>query len=123
MKLPSREIGHLGEFFGFEPKPAFRIYDAQGEEVAYQRVAQRMEKPLRAQQRLRQMSVTIAVEVRIPATGYTTLTVKEAPKETTRHTMSPGLATSERSMENEICMFRLRMMAPSVVDNAMDRLI
>ena len=48
------------------------------------------------------MSVTIAVEVRIPATGYTTLTVKEAPKEFTRHPVQPGMAASERSLENEV---------------------
>ena len=28
----------FNEFFGFEPKPAFRIYDAAGRELPYQRL-------------------------------------------------------------------------------------
>ena len=32
----------FNEFFGFEPKPAFRIYDAGGQELPYQRLGQAM---------------------------------------------------------------------------------
>ncbi|NSW52531.1 MAG: glycoside hydrolase family 38 [Anaerolineae bacterium] len=89
------------EFFGFEPKPAFRIYGADGSEIAYQRLGQRLEAPIRAQQRVRQQSVRVALQLQVPALGYTTLAVKEAPGEFTRHPAVPGLATSDRTMENE----------------------
>ena len=89
------------EFFGFEPKPAFYLCDGDGNEVPYQRVAHRLETPLRAQQRLRQQSVTLAIEVKVPAMGYISLLVKEAPGEHTRYPAAPGLATSGRGMENE----------------------
>jgi alpha-mannosidase len=43
------------------------------------------------------------VELRLPALGYTTLIVRAAPTEApfTRHPVTPGLATSHRSMRNE----------------------
>jgi len=96
------------EFFGFEPKPAFRIYDPQNNEIAYQRLSQRKD-----QRRLRTYEnsfpedrkvheVTISVPVSIPAMGYTTLTVRRGQQDLpTRHPQAPGLATSERSMANE----------------------
>ncbi len=92
----------FNEFFGFEPKPAFRIYDAEGTELPYQRVGQRLENPLRAQHKLRQQSVTVAATLTVPAMGYTMLMVKEAPKAITRYDLSPGMASSDCSMENEI---------------------
>jgi len=99
----------FNEWFGFEPKPAFRIYDASGKEVAYQRVAQAMNRQkkqilyTRFPTGYRTDDVTVSLKVALPALGYTTLTVKKG--ETgypTRHPAVPGLATSERSMENEL---------------------
>ena len=98
----------FNEFFGFEPKPAFRIYDADGNELPYQRCAQAMnqiKKRLRGikfPQAYRTHDVTVAVRLTIPAMGYTTLTVRQGEAgRPTRHPETPGLATSERSMENE----------------------
>ena len=106
------------EQFGFELKPGFRVFDANGREVAYQRVAQDLNRTkVRARrtkypQTYKTNDVTVAVALAIPALGYTTLTVREGelvPKDEivgeamrpTRHPATPGLATSERSMGNE----------------------
>ncbi|MCZ7544828.1 MAG: glycoside hydrolase family 38 [Anaerolineae bacterium] len=98
----------FNEFFGYEPKPAFRIYDAAGQEVAYQRMGQAMN---RIKTRLhdehfpesfRINDVRVSLPLRIPAMGYTTLTVRKGqPGHPTRHAAVPGLATGERAMENE----------------------
>ena len=98
----------FNEFFGFEPKPSFRIYAADGAEIPYQRLAQAMN---RSRQRVRQTKwpefvssnhIKVALPLAVPASGYTTLTVR-APKASvpTRHPEAPGLATSERSLANE----------------------
>lgn len=99
----------FNEFFGFEPKPAFRIYDTAGNEVPYQRLSQAMN---RKHGRIWSKNfpttyftddVRVALKVEIPAGGYTTLMVKavEAEGTPTRYGINGGLATSERSMENE----------------------
>ena len=98
----------FNEFFGFEPKPGFRVYDAQGHEVAYQRLAQAMD---RAKLRTRNTQfpdsyrthdVRVSLPLRMPAMGYTTLTVRAAQEhEPTRHPSPSGQATSERCMANE----------------------
>lgn len=106
------------ERFFFELKPGFRIYDANGNEVVYQRVAQDLNRlKIRVRrtkypQAYKTNDVTVTVRLVIPALGYTTLTVREGeltPKDEivpetvvpTRHPEMPGLATSERSMANE----------------------
>ena len=43
LQLPA-EWGLFNEFFGYEPKPAFRIFDDQNREIAYQVVAQDMDR-------------------------------------------------------------------------------
>ena len=99
----------FNEFFGFEPKPAFRIYEAEtGQEIPYQRLSQAMR-----QTRVRHYGpafpknypvnlVRVSLPVRLPALGYTTLVARLGePGRSTRHPESPGLATSERSMANE----------------------
>lgn len=98
----------FNEFFGFEPKPAFRVYGADGQEIAYQRLAQAMN---RLRPRLRTTKfpenvyghhVTVALTLAVPALGYTTLTVRAAKPETpTRHPEVPGLATAANAMANE----------------------
>ena len=98
----------FNEFFGFEPKPAFRMYDAEGTELPYQRLAQA---PNRTKVRLRATrfpeayrthDVTVALPLRVPAMGYTTLTVRNGePRIPTRYPDRPSLVTGERSMQNE----------------------
>lgn len=97
----------FNEFFGFEPKPAFRIESAQGQ-VPYQRLGQAMNRAkvrifdTRFPQGYRTNDVRVSLPLEIPAMGYTTLTVRAGEKgKPTRYPDVPGLATSERSMANE----------------------
>lgn len=113
------EWGTFNEFFGFEPKPGFRVYTADGTEVPYQRIAQDMNRaktralPRHFPHVYRTNDVTIALRLVLPALGYTSFTVREgsmAPKDEivlasmlpTRHPTFPGLATSERSLANDL---------------------
>jgi alpha-mannosidase len=99
----------FNEFFGFEPKPAFRIYDAEGWEVAYQRLGQAMNRTqFRAfdsafPQTYKTHDIQVSLPVHVPAMGYTTLTVRPGALggRPTRHPATPALATGERSMANE----------------------
>jgi alpha-mannosidase/mannosylglycerate hydrolase len=98
----------FNEFFGFEPKPAFRVYDAEGRELPYQRLAQAMDRrkfrlyDAQFPESYRTDDVRVSLPLHLPALGYTTLTVRPgAPGAPTRHPEAPGLATSERSMANE----------------------
>ncbi len=107
LEIPS-DWPTFNEFFGFEPKPAFRIYDAEGNEVPYQRLHQTMKQPATrlldtgSIQGYQTHHVRVSLPARIPAFGYTTYTVLPGKHgERTRHPAVPGLATSERSMENE----------------------
>jgi alpha-mannosidase/mannosylglycerate hydrolase len=107
LEIPS-DWATFNENFGFEPKPSFRIYDSQGNELAYQRLEQKIN-----QTRFRMRStkfpqgvsfslVKVALPLEIPALGYNTLIVKSGYKgEYTRHPNVPGLARSHNSMENE----------------------
>ena len=113
-----KEWGTFNEFFGYEPKPAFRLYDSDGNEIPYQRLGQTKDKsryrtwPKRFSAGWEITEVRVSIPVSIPAIGYTTLTLKEGEKSedkppfysaalTTRHPSTPGMATSERSMANE----------------------
>lgn len=106
------------ERFGFELKPGFRVFDSDGRELPYQRLAQALNRtkmrinPIKFPQAYKTNDITVCLELNLPALGYTTITVREgecAPKDDimpaamlpTRHPETPGLATSERSMENE----------------------
>ncbi len=98
----------FNEFFGFEPKPGFRIYDAADAEVPYQRLHQTMDQPSGriydrgTVQHFRVNRVRVSLPAQIPAAGYAAYTLRPAaPYEPTRYPAVPGLATSERSMENE----------------------
>jgi len=107
LELPTTWL-NFNEFFGFEPKPAFRIYTPDGVEVPYQRLGQAMN---RARHRVRPAKwpefvasnqVKVAVAVNIPAMGYATLIARASTVVTnTRHPDVPGIATSERGMANE----------------------
>jgi alpha-mannosidase/mannosylglycerate hydrolase len=119
------EWGTYQEFFGFEPKPGFRIFDtATGKEIPYQLLSLT---PARIRKRIwrtkypeayKVTEARVALKLSLPATGYATLTVREGEKtpktgvfaETmlpTRHPALPGLATSDCSMENEFLSVRI----------------
>ncbi|NLV73096.1 MAG: glycoside hydrolase family 38 [Chloroflexi bacterium] len=99
----------FNEFFGFEPKPAFRIYDADDNEIPYQRLGQTMSqlhKRIAAwhfPQAYSANHVRVSLPLAVGAQGYTTLTVRACydNERFTRHPAVPGLATSECAMENE----------------------
>lgn len=98
----------FNEFFGYEPKPAFRVYDAEGKELPYQRLGQAMGRVKlrvyydRFAHGYQTDDIRVSLPLRIPAMGYTTLTVRKGePGRPTRHPAVPGLATSECSMANE----------------------
>jgi alpha-mannosidase len=118
LQIPA-EWGTYQEFFGFEPKPAFRIYDETGVEIPYQLLRQEMNRaqtrirPLKFPEAYKAHAVTVALKIELPALGYRTLTVREGASADksgpvtaavlpTRHPLSGSLATSERSMENEL---------------------
>lgn len=91
-----------------QDKYAFRIYAADGDELAYQRLGQDGR-----QNRMRifdwafpegyQVNVAhVSLPLRLPPLGYSTLTVKPGQAGVpTRHPMKPDLAVSERALENQ----------------------
>jgi len=99
----------FNEFFGYEPKPSFRIYSPDGVEIPYQRLGQALNQPhtriaaWHFPQGYRAHHVQVSLPVDIPAMGYTTLTVRscELAERFTRHPDVPGMAISECSMANE----------------------
>jgi alpha-mannosidase/mannosylglycerate hydrolase len=99
----------FNEFFGFEPKPAFRLFDAAtGAEVAYQRLGQKAAQnkfrfyPRHFPQGYKTDDVRVAMNVQIPALGYSTYVIRKAQdKAPTRHPQRPSLATSVGCLENE----------------------
>lgn len=98
----------FNEFFGFEPKPAFRIYDASGREIAYQRLHQSMNRrkvriyTTKFPDAYTTHDVTVSLPMHLPATGYTTLTVRAARDgRATRHAQTPALVAAEHALENE----------------------
>lgn len=98
----------FNEFFGYEPKPAFRIYGPDGEEIPYQRLSQTNNRTKRRDyeanfpETYRTHDVGVSLPLQVPALGYTTLTVRaEQSGKATRYPTLPGLATSERSMANQ----------------------
>ncbi len=103
------------EFFGYETKPSFRIFAADGRELPYQRLAQKsdcIKKRARAMhfpEAWQTTDVTVSLPLEIPACGYTTLCVRagEAEQnqgvrsaERTRHFEHKGLAVSATGMQN-----------------------
>ena len=98
----------FNEMSNSEHKIALRIYDAQGVELPFQRLSQHMR-----EWRYRYYGkvfadnypvdvVRVSLPLRIPALGYTTLTVRAGENGIpARHPMTPGMVTGERSMEND----------------------
>jgi alpha-mannosidase/mannosylglycerate hydrolase len=107
LQIPS-DWPTFNEFFGYEPKPAFRVYGPDGTEIPYQRLGQAMSqikhrvRPTKFVESYRTHDVTVALPLAIPAMGYATLTVRSGhPGGPTRYPETPGLATSECTMANE----------------------
>lgn len=107
LQIPS-DWPTFNEFFGFEAKPAFWIYDSDNQAVPYQRLAQAMN---RVKSRIREIKfpegyttndIRVALPLSIPAMGYASLRVQPGKRgHPTRHPETPGLAISECSMANE----------------------
>ena len=106
------------EFYGFEQKPSFRIFDSANHEIPYQRLSQKLDqstfrlRPDRFPEAYKTHHVSIALSLSVPAMGFATFTVcstmspvklagEAFPMEMVRYPDVPGLATSERSMANE----------------------
>jgi hypothetical protein len=98
----------FSEMSNLENKVAFRIFDAQGAELPYQRVSQRFKQPRWRfygtvfADNYQVTVVRVSLLLRLPALGYTTLILRAGESGVpTRHPMAPGLVTGERKMENE----------------------
>ena len=97
----------FAEFFGYENKPAFRLFDCDGKELAYQRLGQ---DPDRLQMKVFYIKYTtlqklhrvrVCLQTPLPAMGYVTLTARAGDKTVpTRHPDRPRMADSERSITN-----------------------
>ncbi len=102
--------------FGFENKPAFRIFDSAGNEAPYQRTWQNRDS---SRLRIRDIKfpelcpvreVGVVFDASIPPLGYTTFLVRGDSAEgapvpvdiaATRHPQAPGIAVSNTCLENE----------------------
>lgn len=108
------------EFFGYEPKPAFRLLDAEGKEIPYQRLGTTRDtfRKRTSHHKFPQVvpvhAVRVAARLRLPALGQLDLNVagqargeQEADHlgnfdvTATRYPSSPGLRTGQTIMENE----------------------
>jgi alpha-mannosidase/mannosylglycerate hydrolase len=93
------------EFFGFERKPGFRIFDTDGTEIPYQLLHQSLDrtgffyKPRYFPSGLKEHLVKVALKLSLPALGTRTLWIETV----TGPTRFPGkgMATSATSMANE----------------------
>jgi len=95
------------EFLGFEHLPAFRIYDAAGNEINYQRLT--ITPNVKCVRTFRTKvphvyettQLDIALRLKIPAMGYQTLIIKRARQgEPVRHPDDSKLAHSGNTLEN-----------------------
>lgn len=112
------------EFFAYEPKPAFRLFnEGKGgaeSEIAYQRlgIRRRQVRVVTAPRKYPKASevhvVRVAARVDLPALGFAALRVRGIERNggasdhlgnrgvpSTRHPAAPGLRTGQRRMENE----------------------
>ena len=89
---------HFNEFFGYEPKPAFRIFDAAGNELPYQRLQQPTNRrklrihTTKFPEAYRTHDVSVTVPVNLPALGYTTLPVRAEPSRRAPRYPAPPVA-------------------------------
>ncbi len=94
-----------GEFFGYEKKIGFRLYDLEGNEIAYDYLQycpqrRRFHRPW-GKTCIGQecIVVTVTLKLKIPAFGYTTLICKPEAKPT-RHPTG-GIVAGDRALENQ----------------------
>jgi alpha-mannosidase/mannosylglycerate hydrolase len=91
----------------FEIRPTFRILTADGIELSYQHLGHNLNCRRTRMfdtafpQSYRVNEIQVALPLDIPALGYTTLTIRPMDEQSIHHPETPGLATSERSLENE----------------------
>jgi alpha-mannosidase/mannosylglycerate hydrolase len=103
----------FNEFFGFEPMPAFRILDASGVEIPYQRLSQEMSRKkyrvydTRFPRDHRTNDVKVCLPLSLPALGYTTLSVRAGDPGRPVRYGGAGLARDERSMANDRLAVRI----------------
>lgn len=105
IRFPANIDAVYQEFFGFEAKFGFRLFDAAGEELPYQYVAQRRNvmgfrrvvRKFPAPDERHEVDVTVPLKV--PAFGYTTVICRPVKGEPTRHLGS--LALDDHTIENE----------------------
>ncbi len=106
LEIPMDWPLQYGTMGAFEAKPGFSVFDASGQQIAFQRTGQALDRARfrtfdrTFPQSYRVNLVKTSLPLRIPAAGYTTLTVKPA-REPVRISAGAGLAATERSMENE----------------------
>jgi alpha-mannosidase len=104
LRFPAEGSPQFHEFFGFENKLGFRLYDADGNEVPYQYGSQRRDQ-VGYRRVLRKFpvgdmrhEVDVTAPVRIGPYGYTTLVCKPMPGPT-RHLGS--MLVDDHTIENE----------------------
>ena len=110
LQFPSEIETVYQEWFGFEKKIGFRMFDAGGKELSYQYVNQRKER--RGFHRtLRKFpvgeprhEVDVSVPIKVPPYGYTTVLCRPV-KEPTRHLGS--MAVDDHTIENEYLQIRV----------------
>jgi len=107
LQIPA-EWPTFAEFFGFEDKPAFRIYDEQGQEIPYQRVGQDLNRTknrlpaTKFPQEFKTDDVDVTLPLEIPPLGHTSLTIRPGEvEEATRHLGGHGLVLNGHTLENE----------------------
>lgn len=96
------------EFFGYERLPAFRLLE-DGEERDHQLIAwspprkRERERPTRLPEVLERRVATVAVELALPALGYTSLSVRPAERDgvPVRHPGRDRIAVSPTVLQNE----------------------
>lgn len=106
LRFPTDIDAVFQEFFAFEPKIGFRLFDAEGTELPFQYVSHRRE--VMGFRRYEgkfpapdpRHEVDVAVALKVPAHGYTTLICRPAKKdEPVRHLGS--MAVDDHTVENE----------------------
>ena len=105
LRFPEGIDATFQEFFGFEPKVAFDLLDADGKALPYQYVAQRRDvigfrrrlRKFPAPDRRHEVDVTAPLEV--PAYGYSTLLVRPVKGRPTRFMGS--MLVDDHTIENE----------------------
>ena len=105
IRFPEEWPTRFQEFFGYEEKLAFRIFDPQGREVPYQLLAQQKSRKVRewlndwSSGCRRCHRLTVALQLEVPAGGYAVYRVEPAAEPTRARLTS--LAISDHELENE----------------------